>query len=202
MKPEVRRFLGVLLLIGLPLIIAAKAVLTLWVGPKYALQGALILQVLTTANMIRLSAVPYVVALIGTGQQRLVIVTPLLEGVSNLLASVIAGYFFGAVGIAIGTFTGAIVGTLGNFVYNMPRTTEIKFRFADYLRDGLLRPLVCSLPLIGATIVFHFSDVSTQATGYTAIGAAVVVTALLVWRFGLIRSEREKLWARHFVTEG
>jgi len=192
----------VLLLIGLPLIIAAKAVLTLWVGPKYALQGALILQVLTTANMIRLSAVPYVVTLIGTGQQRLVIVTPLLEGVSNLLASVIAGYFFGAVGIAIGTFTGAIVGTLGNFVYNMPRTTEIKFRFADYLRDGLLRPLVCSLPLIGTAIVFHFSDVSTQATGYTAIGAAAVVTALLVWRFGLIRSEREKLWARHFVTEG
>jgi len=192
----------VLLLVGLPLAFAARGVLSYWVGAKYAAEGALILQVLATANMIRLSAVPYVMTLIGTGQQRLVIITPLLEGVCNLMVSAIAGYFFGAVGVAIGTLAGAIVGTMGNVVYNMPRTTEIEFRITDYLRDGLLRPLVCSAPLTATVLILHWFNAPPAATAYAAIGSAVLATAFLVWRFGLIRSEREKLWARHFVAEG
>ncbi len=192
----------VLLLMGLPLIFAAKVVLTLWVGAKYAAQGTLILQVLTTANIIRLSAVPYVMTLIGTGQQRLVIITPLLEGACNLLVSVIAGYFFGAVGVAIGTFAGAIVGTMGNVVYNMPRTTEIKFRITDYLRDGLLRPLVCSAPLTATVLILRWSNTPTPTTAYAAMGSALLATAILVWRFGLIGAEREKLWAQGLATGG
>jgi O-antigen/teichoic acid export membrane protein len=183
----------VLLLIGLPLILAAKGILTVWVGPSYADQGARILQVLAVANMIRLSAVPYVMALIGTGQQRLVTITPLLEGASNLIVSVIGGFFFGAVGVAIGTLVGGIVGILGNLVYNMPRTLEIEFRIADYLRDGLLRPLVCTLPLIAVALTFRFSNFSVPAIGYTTIGAAVVASLLLLWRFGLVGAERERL---------
>jgi len=192
----------ILLLMGLPLVFAAKPILTLWVGAKYAGHSVLILQVLTAANMIRLSAVPYVMTLIGTGQQRLVTITPVLEGISNLLVSVIAGYFFGALGVAAGTLAGAIVGTMGNLVYNMPKTTEIEFQIAEYLRDGLLRPLICSVPLVAAALIFHFSNASAQLTGYAAIGAGLVVTALLVWRFGLVSAEREKLWAHRFVTEG
>jgi O-antigen/teichoic acid export membrane protein len=191
-----------LLLIGLPLIFAAKGILAVWVGPKYAVEGARILQVLTIANMIRLSAVPYVMTLIGTGQQRLVIITPLLEGVSNLIVSVIAGYFLGATGVAIGTLVGAVVGVLGNFVYNMRRTTEIEFRIFEYVRDGLLRPLVCALPLILLAVTFRFSELSIPATNYVTIGAAVAATVFLLWRYGLVGSEREQLRIRHFAPEG
>ncbi len=48
----------ILLLMGLPLILAARGILSVWVGPRYAAEGAQILQVLTVANIIRLSAVP------------------------------------------------------------------------------------------------------------------------------------------------
>lgn len=192
----------VLLLMGLPLILGAKSVLTLWVGPKYAMQGASILQVLTAANIIRLSAVPYAMTLIGTGQQRLVTITPLLEGVSNLVVSVIGGLVFGAIGVAIGTLVGAVIGILGNFIYSMRRSAEIDFRIADYLRDGLGRPLVCALPFIAGAVVVHFSQFSDVAAGYALIAAVVVATLLLVWRCGLVDSEREKLWTRHFVSEG
>lgn len=192
----------ILLLMGLPLILAAKGILTVWVGPKYAVQGARILQVLTAANMIRLSAVPYIMTLIGTGQQRLVIITPLLEGVSNLIVSVICGYFLGAIGVAVGTFVGGGVGVLGNFLYNMKRTVEIQFRIGDYLRDGLLRPLVCTLPLVAIALAFPSSGLSVAALRYATIGAAVATTLFLFWRCGLVESERERLRTWHFAPEG
>jgi len=183
----------VLLLMGLPLILAARSILTVWVGPTYAAQGTRILQVLVVANIIRLSAVPYVMTLIGTGQQRLVTITPLLEGVSNLLVSLIAGYLLGAIGVAIGTLVGGIVAVLGNFVYNMKRTVEIEFRIGDYLRDGLLRPLACALPLTMAIVTLSLWESPVVIRGYLLIGIAVVGTALLLWRWGLVGSEREKL---------
>ena len=193
----------ILLLLGLPLIFAAKSILTLWVGPEYAVRGARFLQVLTAANMLRLSAVPYIMTLVGTGQQRLVTITPLLEGVSNLVVSVIAGYFFGAIGVAVGTLVGSIVGVGGNFVYNMPRTTEIKFRIWDYLREGLLRPAVCALPLIFVALFFRHSDLSPVPSVYAVIIGATLATAVLFWRFGLVDSKRSQLLrARRFAPEG
>jgi len=192
----------ILLLMGLRLILAAHAILSVWVGPRYGLKGARILEVLAAANIIRLSAVPYMMTLIGTGQQRLVTITPLLEGVSNLIASVIGGFFFGAVGVAVGTLLGAVVGVASNFAYNMRRTSEAKFRIADYVRDGLLRPLVCTLPLVAVGIRFRLSGFSVPATGYAAIGTAVVATLVLLWRCGLVGSERERLRMRNFAPEG
>jgi O-antigen/teichoic acid export membrane protein len=191
----------ILLLMGLPLIFAAKSIVTVWVGPTYAVQGARVLQVLTLANIIRLSAVPYVMTLIGTGQQRLVTITPVLEGTSNLVASVIAGYFWGAIGIASGTLFGAMIGVAGNLIYNMQRTIEIKFRIADYLRDGLLRPAVCAVPLTVVALKVHFSDSSVSIANCAEVGAGVIATACLLWWYGLVGSERDKLRWRRLATE-
>lgn len=190
----------ILLLTGLPLIFGAKPILSLWVGPTYAVEGSRILQILTVANMVRLTAVPYVVTLIGTGQQRLVILTPLLEGLSNLIASVIGGLYFGAIGVAVGTFVGAIVGIAGNFIYNMPRTAEIQFRISTYIRDGLLRPMICALPLIGVILAIRSSELLAAAR-MLLIGAAGLGTVLLFWYRGLAESERESLRHLRFVFE-
>lgn len=189
----------ILLLTGLPLIFGAKSILTIWVGAKYAVEGARILQVLTAANMIRLSAVPYIATLIGTGQQRLVILTPLLEGFSNLIASVIAGFCFGAIGVALGTLIGAAVGIGGNFVYNMPRTFEVRFRISEYFRDGLLRPLACALPFVASALALRFSS-SLGAARALVIAVALASTALLVWHLGLVDSERKRLRELRFAS--
>jgi O-antigen/teichoic acid export membrane protein len=191
-----------LLLTGVPLILAARSVLTLWVGPAYAAHGVRILQFLVAANVIRLSAVPYVMALIGTGEQRLVTVTPLLEGVSNLLVSIVAGAMFGAVGVAIGTLIGSLVGVGGNIFYNMRRTAHIAFRVSDYLRDGLLRPAICALPLITYVAAIELKDVSVTTIRYSGLAAALLATGFLIWHWGLVSSEREKLRAWRLAPEG
>jgi O-antigen/teichoic acid export membrane protein len=191
-----------LLLTGVPLILAARSVLTLWVGPSYAAHGVRILEVLVAANVIRLSAVPYVMALIGTGEQRLVTVTPFLEGVSNLLVSIVAGYMYGAVGVAIGTLVGSLVGVGGNFFYNMRRTAHIAFQVSDYLRDGLLRPAICALPLITYVAVIELNDMLATTIRYFCLAAALLATGFLIWRWGLVGSERDRLRAWCLVPEG
>jgi O-antigen/teichoic acid export membrane protein len=190
-----------LLIIGLPLVLAAKGILSSWVGSAYAFHGTRILQVLVAANMLRLSSIPYAMSLIGTGQQRLVIITPLIEGFSNLLASVVGGYLYGAVGVAIGTLIGSIVAVSVNLLYNMPRTSGIEFRISEYLRDGYLRPAICTLPLIACAAVFRWDTPSTPLAVYLGSTVALVATAFLVWRCGLVGSERAKLRMVRFAIQ-
>lgn len=183
-----------LLLTSIPLILMARTVLSLWVGPAYAFNGARILQVLIAANVFRLSAVPYVMTLIGAGEQRLVTVTPLLEGFSNLFVSIVAGYMFGAVGVAIGTLFGSLIGVGGNFFYNMRRTVGVAFRISDYFRDGLLRPTICGLPLGIYMVANYLSDLSDPAMRYSFLFVVLVATAFVIWRWGLVGKERK--WLR------
>ncbi|MFZ1133846.1 MAG: polysaccharide biosynthesis C-terminal domain-containing protein [Candidatus Korobacteraceae bacterium] len=137
-----------LLVAAVPLCFAAKPLLTLWVGASYAQPATPLLVVLVVATVVRLSTTPFSAILIGTGQQKLVILTPLAEGIVNLVASLVAGRYFGALGVAFGTLVGSLVCLLGHLFYNMPRTAGIRFTRAAYVRDGLLRPLLTSLPAI------------------------------------------------------
>ena len=182
----------ILLVTGLPLILAAREILSLWLGEPYADRGVRILQILVAASIIRLAPVPYIMALIGTGEQRLVTITPLLEGISNLLVSIIAGYAFGAFGVAFGTLFGSIVGICGHLFYNIPRTTQLQLEVSAYIRDGLLRPIICSLPVIVCVVAAEMRPLSAEMVRYLSVAAALT-TGFLVWRWGLVESERKKL---------
>ena len=83
---------------GLPLIIFAGPIIRVWIGAQFQQEGGVLLAILVIANVVRLAGVPYVTILVGTGQQRLVIVSPVLEGVSNLVASIFLGMRYGALG--------------------------------------------------------------------------------------------------------
>jgi Membrane protein involved in the export of O-antigen and teichoic acid len=142
--------LGVLLLLdtGLPLVVFAAPIINLWIGPQFAQTGGSIMTILVIANMIRLIGTPYASILIGTGQQRLVIMGPLMEGVTNLIFSIGLGLKFGAIGVALGTLVGSVVGMLANIFYNLPRTREcIRVREREYFGRGILLPSVASLPV-------------------------------------------------------
>jgi O-antigen/teichoic acid export membrane protein len=190
-----------LLLVGLPLILFARRILTVWVGARYADAGTHILEILVAANILRLALTPYTVALIGSGQQRLVMLTPLLEGFTNLLFSIGLGYLFGAIGVAIGTLIGSLVGVTSNFIYNMPRTIGLRFGRSDYLRNGLLRPAICGLPFVVFAILVRRSESFVSITTGVSLVAMVALTVFLVWRWGLMGSERKRLLARHFAPQ-
>jgi len=181
-----------LLASGVPLLIASEPILTAWVGSAYAIHAALILRILVVANIIRLSSVPYAMLLVGTGEQRLVIVSPLIEGFSNLFVSVIAGYFWGAIGVAIGTVVGAAIAILCNFVYNMPRSRRIAASRMDYLKEGYIRPLICLSPFLIIYLLCQRFAVLGTVIELRCMLLATVLTVGVIWKLGLSPLERNK----------
>jgi phosphotransferase system glucose/maltose/N-acetylglucosamine-specific IIC component len=140
-----------------------------------------------------LCALPYSTLLLGTGQQSKVIASPLAEGITNLIASVVGAYFLGAIGVAIGTLIGSFVSVGLHWFYNMPRTASIAIDRFLLVQDGLLRPLGCASPIalvLLCRMIVH--GLPSLAMSFSTTAAAIG-SIWLFWKFGLIRSERERL---------
>lgn len=178
-----------LALTGMPLIMYAVPILRVWVGTKYASDGHFLLTLLLVANMIRLSAVPYSVVLVGTGQQRLIIISPLMEGVTNLIASVALGTIFGAIGVAYGTLIGSIVGLFAHVFYNIPRTNGvIRLRVRDYVLSGLGIPALTAIPLLLVGITSWSGSFPTTVVFVSGFSLSALLGATLIFKAGpLIR---------------
>jgi O-antigen/teichoic acid export membrane protein len=183
----------VMLLTGLPLIVFAHPIIKTWIGPQFAQIGGKILLILVIANMLRLTGAPFASILIGTGQQRLVVLTPLMEGVTNLVFSIGLGIKFGAIGVAWGTLIGAVAAVLANVCYNLPRVQyNIKCSRLRYVSEGLAIPALCGVPVclvLPATMLFKSigTAIITPAwlASFSACAIVIFRTSFKDFRFGL-----------------
>lgn len=188
---------GVLLLLvtGLPLITFAPLIIKVWIGSQFARTGGSVLTVLVIANMIRLTGTPYASILLGTGQQRLVIVGPLAEGLSNLVASVLLGWKLGAIGVAWGTLAGSLIGVGTNIFYNLPRTRgSIHLSGPMYLSRALALPSLCGIPVCSVLLARKFIGISNSATM-----AALLVSCGCCVAFSLIANSGMRRFSGHQV---
>jgi O-antigen/teichoic acid export membrane protein len=175
--------LGVLLLLltGLPLIVFSAPIIRTWIGSPFLPLGGRVLMVLVTANMIRLTGIPFASILIGTGQQRLVVLTPFVEGVTNFFFSIALGLKYGAIGVAWGTLIGAIAAALANIGYNLPRVRgSIQCSPLRYLFEAIVLPASCGIPVflaLPATILFKSvgSGITTPACLVSFCACAFVI---------------------------
>jgi len=191
--------IGMLLLLatGIPMIFWARPLLRFWVGADYANHASPILQLLLIANILRICVSPYIIAMISTGAQRYIILVPLLEGVVNLVCSVIGGYYLGAMGVALGTLIGACVSVCGHIVYTMRRNTAIELKIGYYVCNSLLRPLLCAMPIIALSLLWPaLSRVAPGLLSPLLAALTCVVSLYLLWRFALTSVERQKLGSR------
>jgi O-antigen/teichoic acid export membrane protein len=186
---------GVLLLLftGIPLIIGAKWILTLWVGAEYASHTTVLLQVLVFANILRLSGLPYATLVMAVGQQRLILLSPLVEGISNFLLSVILTSFIGAAGTALGTMLGGFISIVFHFAYNMHRTTDILIHRNKLILSGILTPLTCALPSMVLFVVMRFLPDLRASTLVPIFMIVIIISLALLWSIGLKSGERNKL---------
>ncbi len=188
---------GMLMLLGmaLPLMLTGRFLLRVWVGSEYALHGNGIMEILVLANVIRLAALPYATLLLGTGQQRKVILSPLAEGFTNLVVSVIGASLYGAIGVAFGTLIGSFVSLGLHLFYNMPRTAGIAVDRSLLVRHSLVRPLLCAAPLAFPVLLRLAKPDWTAGALSLVCCIALVCAAYLFWEYGLVNSERERLGA-------
>jgi len=142
-----------LVLTGIPMLIFAGPILRVWIGARYFSIGVPLLSTLVVANIIRQVGAPYSFVLVAAGQQSYIKISPLAEGVSNFIASVVLGLLLGGIGVAIGTLIGAIIGISAHLGYSMPRTrTAIDLSRRDFLASGVLIPMLWTSPLIATAI--------------------------------------------------
>jgi O-antigen/teichoic acid export membrane protein len=183
----------ILLATALPLLLGGKYILRFWVGAVYAEHSTLLMEVLVVASVVRLSVLPYATLLLGTGQQRKVIMSPLAEGITNIIASIVGAHLFGAVGVAIGTLIGSFVGVGLHLTHNMPRTSAIAVNRLALVKEGLFRPLVCACPF-GLLLLSQVMRLYVS-TGVSLLFLAIATlsTGFLLWNYGLVSAERRKL---------
>jgi drug/metabolite transporter (DMT)-like permease len=82
------------------------------------------------------------------GMQRYGLYAAITEGVSNLFLSVAGMIFFGAPGVAWGTFVAAVIGLAMQVLQVMRWAVEIPINRRAFLRAGIFQPVLAFLPLV------------------------------------------------------
>ena len=175
------RYCALLLcLLGLPLLIGAYPLLSLWVGKRYAAQSALYLEVLVLGNVVRQLAFPYILVVVATGKQHLATIAAISEACVNIVISIWLVQKIGAIGVAIGTLIGAFVSVGVHVLVSMPRTqTAILIRRSRFLLQGLLRPLLMVIPSL---FLYPFwRRLNVLPAEPAALALWVAATAAIAW---------------------
>lgn len=166
------------LLVAAPLMFTGREILTLWVGPVYAGNAHGILALLAIATVIRTCLLPYGMIAIGTGQQRRMIYTPLIEGVTSLVLSLWWVHDYGVMGVAAAKVASATLGIVlligqNALAYSIPNLTRRTVAWRGLLHPLLFWVGLCAifgltLPLRGHS--FLYVSVMAVATCIVAVG--------------------------------
>jgi len=199
---RVTRYTSTILLVtGLPLIVAGYWILHVWVGASYASHTIGYLRILMLANILRCTCAPYANMLVATNSQKIAIAGAIAEAVTNLALSIYLAAHIGAIGVAYGTLIGSFVSVGAHFIFNM-RFTRAKFAISRMrlFLTGLVRPGAIAIPSLLLVPLWW----STSAPAFNQIiwSGWVLSTIALVWMVGLSANDREALlefmnrWAR------
>ncbi len=178
--------------VALLLVVFDREILTAWLGASYAAKAAPILKLIVLGHALRQLAFPYATLLLATKQHGQLLLSPLVEGVTNLVVAVIAGSLFGARGVAMAVIAGAIVSQVMNYCYNLPRTHGPAFDRGRLLRQSIVRPLLCFLPL--APLAFLGWLNVSQSVSLVVRGILLLVCLVLAWNFALDADEQRIVW--------
>ena len=186
------RYCGLLLcLLGLPLVLGAYPLLSLWLGQKHAVQSMLFLQVLVLGNVVRQLAVPYILCVVATGKQHVAIAAAISEACINLVVSIWLVQRIGAVGAAVGTLAGAFVSLGVHVVVSLPRTQgAILMRRSRFLIQGVLRPLLVILPSL--LLLPFWRTLAIVPAPPALLAVWLLLTAGIAWGVVLTAQDRQE----------
>lgn len=178
----------VLCVITLPLFLLMPLFLRVWVGADYAAHSLLLGEILLLAQFIRLTIYPYALVGFVGGQQHRMLVSPLAEGISNLVCSIGLAQLMGARGVALGTLIGAVVGVWLHLTVSMKRTDCVRVRRLTLLAQGVMKPLAFTLPFLFLDLLCRRIQLPLLQVSLTV--AAELAVCVLFWRFIFDDSER------------
>jgi len=167
--------------VGVPIVCYVAAISTrfvdLWIGPNLRIV-ALPLSVLLVVNFLNLATGPGFLIFAGTGYLRPGMLSALLGIILNFVVSLVLIYRFGLAGAVVGTAISLLVAS-AFFMYLFHRRTG--YEVGRLLRESYVKPVICSLVLLGAWVAIRPEKDSSWAglfAGGLAFGGVYVVTLL------------------------
>lgn len=150
--PRLTSVTTIIITVGLNLFLVAiellyPQILRIWVGERFVTTAGPLMVVLVAAHSLRNVGAPYSMMLLATGSHRRALYTAVLEGVVNLVASIVLGIQYGALGVAFGSLIGSFVGLAGCMAFNTVRTPEITPHPVRFSLGAVALPIVIFMPL-------------------------------------------------------
>jgi O-antigen/teichoic acid export membrane protein len=136
----------IILPIAAILIILGKSIIEAWVGSKYVEQSYPVLLILIIPFTLMLAQSASGRILFGTSQHKMFAIVALVEGVANLILSLLLVRPYGIIGDALGT---AVPLSCTMLVF-MPRHVckTLGIEIATFLREAYTLPLVACMPMV------------------------------------------------------
>jgi O-antigen/teichoic acid export membrane protein len=187
-----------LFLIALPLFTGGYILLRLWVGANYAAHAVVFLQILLLANVLRCLVYVYATIVIAGGRQRSATLSPACEAMLNFGLSILLARHYGAIGVAWGTFAGALLGVVLHLLQSMRRTQDLlRFDRLQLIMSSIARPAMVLLPAAALLVANRLAPPSASLAPLLS-GLCIVATAMVAWRFVLDAGERQEVL--HFAS--
>ncbi len=173
-------------------------ILSHWVGPTYAEHSLHLLQILIAANIVRTVCAPYATMVVATSRQSVATASPVAEGIVNLASSIWLVQHLGAIGVALGTLLGSVVGVAVHFGVSMRFTqSTLALSRMDLFMKGMIRPAAMAIPSI--LLACHGVLTGTPPLGSTSdrplaftIGCVWALSTLsLAWLVSMTGEDRE-----------
>ena len=164
----------IILPIAAALAILGKSVIEVWVGHRYIATSYPVLLVLLVPSTFMLAQAASGRTLFGMGKHHALAVVTLLEGIANLVLSIVLVRRFGVIGDALGTAIPLTCTTLFFLPAHLCKVLNLRIR--TYLREAFQLPLLLVMPLVAVLLLMrhwfvahHFLQLALQL----AVGAAV-----------------------------
>jgi O-antigen/teichoic acid export membrane protein len=165
------------------LLILGRSIIEVWVGKRYiaASYPVLVIMILATTLMWAQGASTRI--LFGIGKHGTLAVVTLIEGISNVILSVLLVRPYGIVGDAIGT----AIPLFCTMVFFMPRhlCRHLGVRLSSYLRQTYTLPVLLCVPLVIVMLLMKawFEPHTYLQLGFHLTVAGLIYGASLAWAF-------------------
>jgi O-antigen/teichoic acid export membrane protein len=165
------------------LVILGKSVIEVWVGKRYVAQSYPVLLLMLIPSTLMLSQLASGRLLVGSGKHRTWAVMTLVEGVANLVLSILLVRPYGIIGDALGTAIPLSATAIFFLPAHVCRKVQVSLGF--FLRQAYTLPLVLCAPLIVTLLLmkrWFVPHTYLQLLAHVTIAAAVYGLALS-WAF-------------------
>ena len=170
------------MVLGVVLLVAGEPLLKAWLGAEYGALALPVVQIVLAGMLLRQTLAPYATILLGTGEQRLVIWTPLYEAAAKLAASIALAAWIGPIGVALGTVAGAVVCIATNLAMTYPKVRGFDAPLSHFAARGLLRPALAFAPLIAVVAaLLSMGSAASPLMVFACAALAIAIGAALAY---------------------